>query len=321
MPRVLLLATGDVIAYPGAGRESRLAGGTTLLGDLPRGSVTAEVVVEDVLAEPSWDTSVATMLALARRARTALTHDGFAGVVVTHGLDTVEETAFLTDLVLGEAAWHGRVVFTGAARRRGAPDADGPHNLACSIADAIDPALHGAVICLAGEVHRARWATVVDARSPRGLSSHPCPILARVVNGDVHATSPPPPRPPVLAGEPETDVALITTYPGMDAALLSVVVDGGSRGVVLEGTGQGNVPVTLFSTIQELTSWDIPVVVASRARTSASSLEDLTAPDGLAAAVGAIGARGLPAAKARYALMAALSTGGVSRCREWFGRL
>jgi L-asparaginase len=79
----------------------------------------------------------------------------------------------------------------------------------------------------------------------------------------------------------------------MDAVLLSVVVDGGSRGVVLEGTGQGNVPVTLFSTIQELTSWDIPVVVASRARTSASSLEDLTAPERLAAAVGAIGARGL----------------------------
>lgn len=321
MPRVLLLATGDVIAYPGNDGDACLARGADLLTDLPRGSVTAEVVVEDVLAEPSWDTSVGTMLALARRARTALAHDGFAGIVVTHGLDTIEETAFLTDLVLGELARLGRVVFTGAARRRGAPDADGPHNLACSIAAATDPALRGAVVCLAGEVHSARWATVVDAHSPRGLTSHTCPILAPVVNGDVHVTSPPPPRPPALAGEPESDVALITTYPGMDAALLSVVVDGGSRGLVLQGTGRGNIPVTLFSTIHELTSWDIPVVVASRARTSASPLGDLTAPDGLAAAVGAIGARGLSAAKARYALMAALSTGGVSRCREWFSRL
>ena len=107
----------------------------------------------------------------------------------------------------------------------------------------------------------------------------------------------------------------------MDAALLSVVVDGGSRGVVLEGTGQGNVPVTLFSAIQELTSWDIPVVVASRARTRRFLARGPDRPDGLAAAVGAIGARGLPAAKARYALMAALSTGGVSRCREWFSKL
>jgi L-asparaginase len=157
------------------------------------------------------------MLALARRARSALTQDGFAGVVVTHGLDTIEETAFLTDLVLGKAAGHDPVVFTGAARRRGAPDADGPHNLACSIAAATDPALRGAVLCLAGEVHSARWATLVDACSSRGLSSDPCPTLARVVNGVVLATSPPPPRPPALAGEPETDVALITTYPGMDA--------------------------------------------------------------------------------------------------------
>jgi L-asparaginase len=77
----------------------------------------------------------------------------------------------------------------------------------------------------------------------------------------------------------------------------------------------------VFSTIDELTSWDIPVVVASRARAGSTSLEDLTAPHGLAAAVGAIGARGLPATKARYALMAALSTGGVTRCREWFSRL
>jgi L-asparaginase len=187
MTHVLLLATRDVIAYPDGEPRVTSRRGATLLGDLPGGSVTAAILVEDVLAEPSWDTSVATMLALVRRARTALTHDGFTGVVVTHGLDTIEETALLTDLVLGEAARHG------------------------------------------------------------------------------------------------------------------------------------NVPVTLFSTIQELTSWDIPA--ASRARTSASSLEDLTATDGLAAAIGAIGARGLPAAKAPYALMAALSTGGVSRCREWFSKL
>jgi L-asparaginase len=116
MPRVLLLATGDVIADQGGVRDPGLAAGATLLDDLPRGSVTADVVVEDVLAEPSWDTSVSTMLALARRARSALTQDGFAGLVVTHGLDTIEETAFLTDLVLGKAAGHDPVVFTGAAR-------------------------------------------------------------------------------------------------------------------------------------------------------------------------------------------------------------
>ena len=112
MTHVLLLATHDVIAYPDGEPRVTSRRGATLLGDLPGGSVTAAILVEDVLAEPSWDTSVATMLALVRRARTALTHDGFTGVVVTHGLDTIEETALLTDLVLGEAARHGNVPVT-----------------------------------------------------------------------------------------------------------------------------------------------------------------------------------------------------------------
>ncbi|MEV4242642.1 hypothetical protein AB0J63_04445 [Streptosporangium canum] len=60
-------------------------------------------------------------------------------------------------------------------------------------------------------------------------------------------------RPPAAAGEPETDVALIKTYPGMDPVLLTAVVDAGARGVVLEGTGMANVPVSLFTTISELT--------------------------------------------------------------------
>ncbi|TWF77103.1 hypothetical protein FHX44_113007 [Pseudonocardia hierapolitana] len=135
-------------------------------------------------------------------------------------------------------------------------------------------------------------------------------MLARVAAGSCISEAPAPPRPPAPAGPPETEAALVTTYPGLDPALLTTVVDLGSRSVVLEGAGPGNVPVDLLATIGELRDWGIPTVIASRARHASSRLEDLGPPDGLAAGVGAIGARGLPAHKARYALMAALGGAG-----------
>lgn len=318
---VLLLATGDTIAWSAGPGRPGVASGADLLADLPRGN--ARVVVEDVLAEPSWDTSPATMLALARRARAALVDDGFDGVVVTHGLDTLEDTAFLADLLLGGAAALGTVVFTGAVRPRDALSADGPRNLASSIAAAADVALRGAgaVVCLGDELHAARWAAWVDARSPGGFSSAPHAPLARVHEGRVLLDRPLPPRLPDVGGEPETDVALIATHPGVDPALLGTAVDHGARGIVLAGTGAGNVPATLLTTIAEIVSWDVPVVVASRARTGPGRLDDLPPDQGLAAKVGAIGARGLPPHKARAALMAGLASGGVQRCREWFDAL
>ncbi|MDN3351604.1 hypothetical protein [Actinomadura sp. DC4] len=130
----------------------------------------------------------------------------------------------------------------------------------------------------------------------------------------------PPPRPPSPPGEPESDVALIKTYPGMDGTLLTAVVDAGARGVVLEGTGTGNVPVSLFTAISELTGWGIPVVIASRCRTREVALEEMrSGAYGLAASVGAIGARGLAAPKVRVALMVALGAGGDAR--KWFEAL
>jgi L-asparaginase len=299
---LLLVATGDTIAH----RDPGVATGRELLA--LAGPVPDRVVVEDVLAEPSWDTSVSTQLALARRVRKALVDDEFDGVVVTHGVDTLEETAFLADLVAGPA--RGVVVFTGAFRPLSAAKPDGPANLAASLAAAADPALRGvgAVVCLGAELHAARWATLTG-----GVTSTPHPVLGRMIDGRARLTATPPPRPPHGDGEPETDVALIKTYPDMPPSLLTTVTDLGAQGVVLEGTGAGNVPVELFATIMGLSQMDIPVVVASRAHTS-----DI----GLAERMGAIGAAGLSAQKARMALMVALGKGGgIEAATRYFGNL
>jgi L-asparaginase len=300
---LLLIATGDTIAH----RASTVATGRELLG--LAGPLPERVVVEDVLAEPSWDTSVSTQLALARRVRKAIAEDEFTGVVVTHGVDTCEETAFLTDLLAGPA--RGAIVFTGALRPLSDPAPDGPGNLAAAVTAAADPALKGAgaVICMGDELHASRWATLTNT----GYVSTPHPLLGRVIDGKVRLTSPPPPRPPIVTGEPESDIALLKTYPDMPPSLLITVTDLGAQGVVLEGTGNGNVPVELFSTIMELTNMNIPVVVASRTYTT-----DI----GLAERVGAISAAGLTAQKARMALMAALNKGdGVEAAIRYFSNL
>ncbi|MFC0555042.1 asparaginase [Planotetraspora thailandica] len=321
--RLLLLATGDTIAYSYG--PPKLATGAELLAMIPSGEVAADVVAEDVMVEPSWDLSPSAMLALARRARAAILDEGFDGVVITHGADTMEDTAFLTDLMAGPAARQGTIVLTGALRALDDPASDGLRNLASALAAAADPVLRGAgaVVCLDGEVHAARWVTQVDAaRAPAFASA---PLLGRLTPRSgarkVEMLAVPPPRPPDPRGEPESHVALIKTYPDIDPVLLTAVVDAGARGVVLEGTGAGNVPVTLFAAISELSDWDIPVVVASRCRTLDTPLDALPPATGLAGTVGAIGARGLAAVKARAALMVALGSGGRGAVREWFGRL
>ncbi|CAM02889.1 L-asparaginase [Saccharopolyspora erythraea NRRL 2338] len=320
MTRVLLVATGDTLAYRKSGPS--IASGAELLADLP-GAVAAEVGAEDVMAEPSWDTSPSTMLALARRVRAAVLEDGYDGVVVTHGLDTLEETAFLTDLTAGPAAGRAAIVFTGAGFGWDEPEGHGPANLTASLRAAADPALRGqgAVVCAGDQLHAARWARLTDPWRAASFTSGPHPRLGHLVDGRVELLGTAPQRPPRTLGLPETDVALIRTHPGMTPMLLTAAVDAGARGVVLEGTGMGNVPVDLFTAISELVEWDIPVVIATRGETRVLDLDQLPLGTGLAAEVGAIGARDLSASHARIALMAALSTGGVAAVRDWFGRL
>jgi len=334
MPRLLLLATGDTLAQVRHGSPPRIADGAELL---TRVTAPEGTEVEDVRAEPSWDTSPGTQLLLARRARSALLDDGYDGVVITHGLDTIEETAFLTDVLLGPAADLGAVVLTGATRCLDDPATDGPINLAAALTVAADPVTPGlgAVLCLDGELHAARRAHLADTTRSPSITSAPHPRLGHIAAGRVVLTDKAPPRPPVITDLPETNVALVKTYPGMPTSLLTAVTDAGALGVVVEGTGRGNVPVELLMPIRELLSWDIPVVVASRAHSTGfdvdggrevapsagSGVLGMDAVD-LAGRVGAISAGGLRPGQARVALMAALASGGgVAAARAYFAGL
>ncbi|MFC7546299.1 asparaginase domain-containing protein [Plantactinospora sp. GCM10030261] len=315
--RLLLVATGDTMAYKLDPSHAGIATGAELLAAaLPGGRPGLDITIEDRRQEPSWDTDGPTLLALARRVRAALGEELYDGVVVTHGLDTVAEAAFLADLMLGAAAARGAVVFTCALRPFDAAEPDGPGSLAVAISAAADPRLRGAGVLVGtgDELHAARWVSVRDVTGEHpALSSWPRPPVARVVAGRVEELTDPPPRPPGPLGDPEWDVALVKTYPGMAAVVLGALADAGVRGIVLAGTGVGNVPVSLLTTIGDLVSWDIPVVVASDCRTGPVDVDALSPEQGMAFRVGAIPANGLAPAQARAALMVALGGGGDGR--------
>jgi len=280
MSAVLLLATGDTIAHRHTATPPAVLSGTELLAEIavPAG---VTVTVENLLAEPSWDISPATMLAIANRVRAA---DGVDGVVVTHGLATIDDTALLTDLLAGPV----RTVFTGGDC---ADEPAGRANLAAALTAAAEPRLRGTVTCLAGRL-----------RTPLGVD------IGTVADG-VTLTAPLPSRPPRATGVPEPDVALISTYPGVPAALLTTAADLGARGVVLAGSPAGEVPVELLGTIGDLVTADVAVVLPGHGR---------SCPAGLAEQVGAIRVAGLTARQARVATMVALGDGGVARARDWF---
>jgi len=217
---------------------------------------------------------------------------GATGVVVTHGTDTLELSAFLTDLVLGADAQLGGVVFTGAMRFASHDDPDGPRNLRDAIRLAADPVARGwgALVCFGGEVHRA----------------------SEVAKWDTWSLS------PFRIDHGQPSVGLVKAFPGMTESVFEVFTDG-MAAVVVEGFGVLNVPTNVIVAIDGAVRRGVAVVVTSRARTTGGLDQGPLRHRDLHAA-GAIGSYGLPADKAWVALMAGMgrTDGTIEALRDWF---
>lgn len=304
---ILLLATGGTIAsrpQPDGGVAVALSG-AQLLETVPDID-TSDVEVVDVTHGPSWNFDIPTMTAVAQRAREALLDGQAAGVVVTHGTDTVEETLWLTDLLAGDATIKGPIVFTASMRSAGQADGDGPQNLrdALALARSNEALGRGALLCVNGEIHEARWVTKTDSQSTDTFRS----FGAR------------PYRRPPTNGLVEANVAIIRSYGGLDGDIVDWHLDRGARGLVLEGTGAGNVVGELVPGIERALASGVPVVVVTRCLTGEVG-PIYGGPGGghSLAALGVIGAAELSAAKARLALAVALAAApSLDAVRAWF---
>lgn len=274
----------------------------------------SEVQVIDMSVPGSWNLSTELALSIADTAREAI-DGGSEGVVITHGTDVLEETAWLAELVVRRATTKGAVVFTAAMRHADEFGGDGPRNLADALLLAADPRTRGrgSLICLNGEIHHSRWATkqhttslasfVSPGRGPVGEMTSVGPVF--------HAASPSPPPAARMDGGGHTviggEVAIVASHWNQNPGLVPWLVEQGVAGIVVEGGGAGNINGNLADGVIEAISADIPVVVTSRCTTG--SVQPIYGGKGGFATLfeaGAIGSNGLSAGKARLALQIAL---------------
>jgi L-asparaginase len=306
---VTLIATGGTIASTrGAdGRVTTTLSGADLLataGDLP-----VRVDVVDLSVPGSWNMTTEHAASVALAARDALAA-GSTGVVITHGTDVLEETAWLCELLARGGTATGPVVLTCAMRHASEFAGDGPRNLADAIAVAADPDStgRGALVCANGELHHARWVTKTRATALSTFASPGRGPVGEVTERGVRFTAPsPPPAPPVDGARVEGNVPVVTSHWDVDAGIIDWHLERGARGIVVQGGGAGNVNGVLTEGIERAVASGVPVVGTTRC------IEGEVTPiyggsGGFAslAALGVLPSWGLTTGKARLALGVAL---------------
>ncbi|MCS6711723.1 asparaginase [Brachybacterium sp. EF45031] len=248
---------------------------------------------------------------------------GATGVVLTHGTDTLEESAFLLN-----RHWERPepLVVTGAMRPANAPGADGPANLRDAVRTALAPSARGLGVLAVfdGLVHLADRVTKTSSRSVDAFHSEPSGPVALVAEEDLHLVYRPTDRP---CTRPELLPAMLPRVPvvalglGDDGEILDHLSAASADGLVIAGVGMGHVPAAAVPRLRALIDAGVPVVVATRVAEGGTSDRHYDYPGSEIdlLANGAIMAGALPAQKARLLLQVLLSRGAdTAQLRDAF---
>lgn len=274
LPCVHLLATGGTIA--GAQAESGARGYRAaafsveaLIAAVPQLSSLAHIEVEQVAAMGSQDMDDPTWLKLAARTQLALERPEVAGAVITHGTDTMEETAFFLNLALrSEKA----VVLVGAMRPATAISADGPMNLFNAIAVAAHPEARarGVFVVANDEIHFAREVAKTNTTQVGTFHSTHRGLAGLVNAGRLHLYGPPVRRHTVasefsIAGRTELPrVEIVYAHAGMGREQIDAAVRAGVAGIVIAGVGDGNFAAAAVAAAGDAARAGVAIVRSSR---------------------------------------------------------
>ncbi len=315
---VTVFTLGGTISAAGGG-VGRLTGAEVLAQLAPSPDV--DVRLHDFRRIPSSNLTVDDLAELAALIDSA--GAAGSGAVVVQGTDTIEESAFLLDLV---CAQHRPVVVTGAMRRPDLPGADGPANLAGAIAVAGDSGCRGlgALVVLADEIHAARHVRKTHTTSVATFASPGAGPLGSVVEGRPRVLL----RPPApLVDRPlrllrAARVALLTVSLGDRGELLDAI-DDRFDGLVVAAFGAGHLPEWFVEPLERLAA-RMPIVLASRTGAGALLSRTYSGPGSEHDLLGRglLSAGPLDAPKARLLLQALLSDGAdLTRIRRTFAAL
>lgn len=263
--RLVLIATGGTISM---GRDIERGGavprmkGAEILSHVPGWQEVGLVEVAEFGRFPGPHMTIERMWEL-RAAVERVVAGGAHGVVITHGTDTIEETAYLLDRSLGARV---PVVVTGAMRNVSELSWDGPANLLAALRVAASPESRGRGVMVVMDERIVQGSEVVKTHTEEfGTFQSPnWGPLGLVDKGRVLYYRESRRKPRLAPPEPRTPVDLVKVVAGADSRLIEASLDSGAAGIVIEALGRGNVPPAVIPGIRRWSEADRPVVVTSR---------------------------------------------------------
>ena len=237
--------------------------GEELLAKVPEAKRLANISCYDYGKYPGPHVTPEIMLDLSGKIRERLKENKFDGVIVTHGTDTLEETAYLLDLTINTKI---PIVVTGSMKNSLEPGWDGSKNLVDSIQVCLNENSRGmgVLVCLNGEVNAASEVTKIYSNEIESFQSLDFGALGFVQNEKVIYNRLPQRLEILKTKKINTNVDLLTVYAGMDEKFFKYSADSGAEGLVIEALGIGNVPPKAFKGIKYVVEKGIPVVLVSR---------------------------------------------------------
>ncbi|AQA19117.1 L-asparaginase 2 [Halioglobus japonicus] len=276
-PNIVIVATGGTIAGAGdsgtrAGYASGQLGVEQLLEAVPQLSELAEVRGEQLMSLGSQDMDDASWLKLAQCVAALQDAPDVDGIVITHGTDTIEETAYFLNLVIQGSK---PVVMTAAMRPATALSADGPLNIFNAVAVAADPASadRGVLVVINDNIHGARGMTKSSTTDVQTFVSPGRGLMGETHYGQNRYFRQPYKR---HTRESEFSVAGLDTLPRVDVVFVSAgaspdllddAVARGARGLVLAGVGNGNMTTAMLGAVERAVQQGVVVVRSTRVST------------------------------------------------------
>ena len=249
--------------------------GDELLKSIPALQHVGDISTQQFSNQPSAQMTPELMQSLRKEIISIFSKNEIEGIVVVHGTDTMEETAFFLDASLSEAQLKNNpVIITGAMRSNDQPSADGMANLlaAAQVAANSNSKGRGVMVVMNDEIHSARYVKKMDTSSLQTFCSPQYTALGKIS----HVPS----RDPIQYTQPATRltktidvpretfapprVDIVQMYAGADATLLNASIEAGAQAVVVQAVGASSVNLILYEGIKQAISKGTAIIISSR---------------------------------------------------------
>jgi L-asparaginase len=267
LPTCKMIATGGTIAMkidPVKKAPVPAISGEDLLATVPEIANVAKIEVLNLSNVPSDYMDPDRWIGLHKAASEALERPEITGVVVSHGTDTLEESAWFLDLTVASPK---PIVLIGAQRNASEKDFDGPRNLlnAARICTSPQAREKGAMIALNNQINAAREVTKSHTSDVETFRSGDYGFLGNADYDRVVFYREPSRRQHIpLAADKLPYVEIVAMYGGADGRLVRAATDAGAKGIVIQALGWGNVNIPMYEAIEEAIKKGIPVVISTR---------------------------------------------------------